>query len=128
MKASGLVRENGGTRPADFAEDLMAEAVDGAVELIVGLMEERSRQGKRICVSSVKTVLDAVDERVRDWQNRIELLDGGREGRHAEVAAFRQRLGGLAKLRRRVEGLAGIEALSCSGMEGEGGDYGGQQQ
>ena len=41
VKKSGLVREDGEVRPADFAGDLMAEAIDGAVEFIVSLMEDR---------------------------------------------------------------------------------------
>ena len=81
MKGSGLVREDGKTRVTDFARELMVEAVDGAVEMIVSMMEGRKSLGMDVEVCKVKDVLAAVDERLGDFSDGMSVgLEGGSTG------------------------------------------------
>lgn len=107
MAESGLVRENDRVRPADFAAHLMAEAVDGAVEMIVSLMEDRKLQGLKIDPGEVAHVIGAVDDRLADADRRMRLtvlepLAGNEEG---HSSGFAQRLEMLSELRSRAEAL-----------------------
>ena len=107
VKKSGLVREDGEVRPADFAGDLMAEAIDGAVEFIVSLMEDRKLRRMKTDPDRIAEVAGAVDDRLCDVDRRLSLAAaqpsaGDEEGL---VDRLRQRREVLVGLRNKVEAL-----------------------
>lgn len=84
-KKSGLVQSDGNARPADFAEHLMAEAIDGAVELIVSLTEEHHPRRMSPDPGRVADVMGAIDDRLCDVGRKVsvaaaEPLAGDGEG------------------------------------------------
>lgn len=101
VNKSGLVRENGSVRPADFAGHLMAEAVDGAVELIVSLIEDRKQLGLEIDPGTAADVVRAVDDRLADADSRMPLAapepSAGSEAGHSARLEVLSALGSRAE-------------------------------
>ena len=96
MEELELICENGECKAGRGAEELMAEAIDGAVEFIVSMVEsEGSRDG-----ALVADLVRAVDDRIDDAERRIAERASG-EFCEAAVAELRRRRERLEALRSR---------------------------
>ena len=96
MTISGLVHVTGAWQPEPSTAELMAEAVDEAVEFIVSMVEaEGSRDG-----ALVLELVRAVDDRTDDAERRMAERASG-EYCEAAVAELRLRRERLEALRSR---------------------------
>ena len=95
MKNLGLVREDGSWRPGPAPAELMAEAVDEAVEFIVSIVEAEAQRGGAQNEALGLELVRVIDDRIDDAEQRMA---GRVSGGCCEVAS--------AALRCRRERLA----------------------
>ena len=97
MMESGLVLESGAWRPGLTTAELMASAVDEAVEFIVSIAEVEAERGGARDAAFVLELLRAVDDGIGDGERRLaERASGDRcEVAVAELWRRRERLAAL---------------------------------
>ena len=101
MNDDAMARENGTWRPGPDAEELMAEAIDEAVAVIVSMVEAEARKGIAPAPDLVAQLVIAIEDRTEDAERRI----AGRERAEWNRAA-------IAGLRRRCERLEALHRMS----------------
>ena len=114
MTKSGMGCVDGEWRPTSATAELMADAVDGAVEFIAAIGEGEAQRGGACDGALVLELVPALNDRIDDAEGRLAERESG-ERCEVAVAELRRRRERLEALRRRGGVLASKQGAARKG-------------